>query len=64
MYSYFPNNEVNVVFDIEESSNGRWLYHAHRSKDEKYFAPFGWEKVSSTFGIGQINFHVIFFSAQ
>ena len=48
MYSYFPNGEVNAVLDIEDSSKGIWQYPACRSNVEKYFAPFKWEKISST----------------
>ena len=31
---------------------------------EKYFGPFNLEKISPTFGMGQINFCVILLSAQ
>ena len=58
MYLYFLNGEVNAVLGIDDSSNGMWWYLAHRSNVDKYFAPFNWEKISSTFGIGQINFLV------
>ena len=43
---------------IDDSSKGIWHYPAHMSNVEKYFAPFNWEKISSTFGMGQINFCV------
>ena len=58
MYSYFPNGEVKAVLSIDDSFMGIWWYPAHRSNAEKYFAPFKWEKISSTFGMGQINFHM------
>ena len=58
MHSYFLNGEMNAVLGIDDSSNGMWWYPAHRSNVEKYFAPFNWEKISSTFGIHQINFFV------
>ena len=64
MYSYFPNGEVKAVLGIDDSSNGMWLYPAHRSKVDKYFVPLSWEEMSSTCGIGQINFHVILLSTQ
>ena len=59
MYLCFTNGEVNAVLGIEDSSKGIWWYPAHRSNVKKYFAPFNWEKISSTFCMGQINFHVI-----
>ena len=55
---YILNGEVNAVLGIEDLSKGIWLCPAHRSNTEKYFAPFNWEKISSTFGMGQINFLV------
>ena len=58
MYSSFPNGEVNVVLGIDNLSKGIWWCPAYMSNVEKYFAPFNWEKMSSTFGIGQINFLV------
>ena len=58
MYLYFPNGEVNAVLGIEDLSKGIWWYPAHRSNIEKYFPPFNEEKISSTFGMGQINFCV------
>ena len=64
MYFYFPNGEVNAVLGIDDSSNGIWWYAAHRSNVEKYFVPFKWEKISSTFGMGQINFCVTLLSVQ
>ena len=64
MYLYFPNGEVNAVLGIEDSSKGIWWYPAHRSNVKKYFAPFNLEKISSTFGMGQINFCVTLLSAQ
>ena len=63
MYSYFPNGEVNAVLGIEDSSKGIWWYPAHRSNIEKYFAPFNWEEISSTLGMGHINFLVTSLSA-
>ena len=56
LYLYFPNGEVNAVLGIDVLSNGIWWYPAHRPNVEKYFAIFNWEKISSTFGTGQINF--------
>ena len=64
MHSYFPNGEVNAVLGIDDLFNGIWWYPAHRSNVEKYFGPFNWEKISSAFGIGQINFLVTLLSAQ
>ena len=64
MYLYFPNGEVNAVLGIEDSSKGIWWYPTHRSNIEKFFAPFSWEKMSSTFGMGQIIFHVTLLSAH
>ena len=64
MYSYFPNGEVNAVIGIEYSSRGIWWYPAHWSNVEEYFAPFNWEKISSTFGMGQINFCMTLLSVQ
>ena len=63
MYSYFPNSEVNAVLGIDNSSNGYGGILLIGSNVEKYFAPFNWEKISSTFGMGQINFHVTLLSA-
>ena len=62
MYAYFPKGKVNAFLGIDDSSNGMWWYPAHRSNVEKYFAPFSWEKISSTFGIGQINILVTLLS--
>ena len=56
MYLYFQNGDVNAVSGIEDSSEGIWWYPACMYNIEKYFAPFNWEKISSTFGMGQINF--------
>ena len=64
MYSCFSNGEVNAVLGIEDSSKGIWWYPAHRSSVENYFALFNWKKISSTFGMGQINFLVILLSVQ
>ena len=64
MCLYFPNGEVNAVLGIEDSSKGIWWYPACRPNVENYFAPFEWEKISSTFGMGQINFCVTLLSAQ
>ena len=64
IYLHFPNGEVNAVLWIEDSSKGIWWYPACRSNVEKYFVPFNWEKISSTFGMGQINFRVTSLSAQ
>ena len=62
MHLYFPNGKLNVVLGIEDSSKGKWWYPAHRSNVEIYFAPFNWEKVSSTLGMGQMNFLVTLLS--
>ena len=64
MYLYFQNGEVNTVLGIEDSSMGIWWYPVLRPNFEKYFAPFNWEKISSTFDMGQINLHVILLSVQ
>ena len=64
MYLYFQNGEVNAVSGIDNSSNGMQYYPAHRSNVEKYFASFNWEKISSTFGIGRINFLETLLSVQ
>ena len=64
IYLYFPNGKVNAALGIEDSSREIMWYPAHRSNVEKYFAPFNWEKISSTFGMGQINFHVTLLSVQ
>ena len=64
IYLHFPNGEVNAVLGMDSSSKGMWWYPALRSNVEKYFAPFSWEKMSSTLGIGQINFLVILLRAQ
>ena len=64
MYLYFPNDKVEDVLGIDDSSNGMWLYPAHTSKVKKYFTTFIWEKMSFTFGTGQINFLLILLSAQ
>ena len=63
MYLYFPNGEVNAVLGIEDSSKRIWWYPAYSSNIEKCFAPFNWEKISSTFGMSQINFLVTLLSA-
>ena len=62
-YSYFPNGEVKAVLGMDASSKGIWWYSAQRSNIEKYFAPFNWEKISSTLGMGQMNFLVTLLSA-
>ena len=63
MYLYFPNDEVNAVLEIDDSSSRMWWYPAHRSNIEKNFAPFNWEKISSTFGMGQIKVLMTLLSA-
>ena len=63
MYLYFPNDEMKAVLGIDVSSNEMWWYPSCRSKTENYFAPFSCEKMSSMFGIGQINVLVILLSA-
>ena len=62
IYLYFPNGKVHAVLGIEDVFKGIWCYPAHRSNTEKYFAPFNWEKISSTFHMGQINFLVTLLS--
>ena len=51
-YSYFLNGELNAVLGIEDLSRGVWWKPAHKSKVEKYFAPFNFEKISSTLCMG------------
>ena len=63
MYMYSPNGEVNAVLGIEDSYKGIWQHPVHRSNVEKYFAPFNREKISSTLGMGKINFCVTLSSA-
>ena len=60
MHLYLLNGEVNAVLGMEDSSKGIWWYPAHRANNEKYFAPFNLEKISSISGIGQVNFLVTF----
>ena len=62
IYLYFPNGEVNAVLGIEDLSKGTRWYPACRSNVEKYFVPFNLEKISSTLGIGQMNFLVTLLS--
>ena len=61
-YSHLPNGELNANFGMEDLANGIWWQAAHKSKVEKYFAPFNLEKISSTLGIGQVNFLVTLLS--
>ena len=63
-YSYFPNGEVKAFYGIDDSSSEMCCFPACRSKVEKYFVPLSWAKMSSAFGIGQINFCMILLSAQ
>ena len=63
IYSYFPNGEVNAAFGMDASSQGIWWYPAERSNVEKYLAPFSWEKISSTLGMGLMSFLVTLLSA-
>ena len=63
-YSKFPNGKVKVVLGMDSSSKRMWWYPALRSNVEKYFAPFSWEKMSSTLGTGQMNFLVTLLRAQ
>ena len=63
MYSYFPNGEVKAGLGMEDSSREIWWYPAHKSNIEKLFAPFNLDKISSTFGMGQVNFVVTLLSA-
>ena len=58
MYSNFPKGELNAVLGIEGLSKGMWWYPALSSKVVKYVAPFNLEKMSSTFGMGHVNFLV------
>ena len=64
IYLYFPNSDVNTVLGIEDSSKGIWWYPTCRCNIEKYFVPFNLEKISSTYGMGQMNFLVTLFSAR
>ena len=48
----------NAVFGIEALSKGMWWYPTLRSKVVKYVALFILEKMSSTFGMGHVNFLV------
>ena len=64
MYLYFPNGEVNAVLGIEDLSEGILWYSSCRSNVEKYLAPFNWEEISFTLGMGQINFLVALLSVQ
>ena len=57
-YSYLPNCELNAILGMKDLSKGIW----YKSKVEKYFAPFNLEKISSTLGIGQVNFLVTLLS--
>ena len=47
-YSYLPNGELNTILGMEDLSKGIWWQPAHKSKVEKYFAPFNLIKISST----------------
>ena len=58
MYSNLPKGELNAVFGIEGLSKGMWWYPALRSKVVKYVALFSLEKMSSTCGMGHVNFLV------
>ena len=62
-YSYLPNGELNAVLGMEDLSRGIWWLPAHESKVEKYFAPYNLEKISSTLGMGQVNFLVTLLNA-
>ena len=64
IYLYFPNGKVNAVLDIEVSSKGIWWYPDVSPMFKKYLAPFNWMKMSSTLGVGQINFLVTLLSVQ
>ena len=63
-YSYLPNGELNAVLVIGDLARGIWWQPVHKSKVEKYFAPFNFEKSSSTLGTDQVNFLVTLLSAQ
>ena len=58
MYSNFLKGELNAVLGIDGLSKGMWRYPVQRSKVVKYVAQFNLEKISSTFGIGHVNFLV------
>ena len=58
MYSNLPKVELNAIFGMEGLSKGMWWYPALRSEVVKYVAPFSLEKMSSTFGMGHVNFLV------
>ena len=62
-YSYLPNGDVNAVFGIESAVSPIWWYPALKSKVEKYFALLSYEKMSSTLGIGHMNFLMTLLSA-
>ena len=47
-----------LLLGIEGLSKGMWWYPALRSKVVKYVALFSLEKMSSTFGMGHVNFLV------
>ena len=52
-YSNFPKGELNAVFGVEGLSKGmQW------SNVVKYVAPYSLEKISSTLGMGHVNFLV------
>ena len=53
---------LRLRFGMDDLSHGIWWYPACRSNVDKYFAPFNWEKISSTFGMSQINFLVTLLS--
>ena len=58
MYSNLLKSELNAVFGMDGLSKGMWWYPALRSKVVKYVAPFNLEKISSTLGMGHVNFLV------
>ena len=47
-----------LFFGMEGLSKDMWWYPALRSKVVKYVALFSLEKMSSTFGMGHVNFLV------
>ena len=48
---------------MEDLSSGMWWYPALKSNVVKYLAPFSFENMSSTFGMGQVTFLVTLFRA-
>ena len=55
---------MKAVLGTEASSTGMQWFQAQRSKVEKYFAPFNFQNMSSTIGMGQTTFLMTLLSAQ